>query len=337
MTANPNQINIAFFGTSDKSEPILNALKNNLTGNVKLVLCITKTDTKVGRKHELKQTGVKKWAINNGIKHIEIDNLKNDNLALVLSELKNEHIELGIIADFSIIIPTSITSIYSNKLINIHFSLLPKYRGASPVQHTILNGDKITGITYFLIDSGMDTGDILAQVSHKLDGTETTGSLQHTLFELAAEKLPQVIAEYMSGIIKPTPQQHENATYCYSPSHPKSTYIYKEDALINWSDNPEQIVRKVRAYNPWPIAWTTLDDMRTASAQKQLNMKIISDKHGRVKIYAAKLEEDSLENNTANTAGKVPQKLIINKLQVEGKKVIEWSDFVHGYCLAPSS
>ncbi len=197
------------------------------------------------------------------------------------------------------------------KLINIHFSLLPKYRGASPVQQAILNGDETTGITYYIMDKGMDTGAILQQVEYKIPANLTAGELYQKLFVLAAQKLPQVVNDYVSQIITPLPQDNARATYTYSKTHPKNTFIYKEDAKIDWNAGAAQIERQTRAYNPWPIAWTTLGDLKQV-----FHVKPDKNENLKVKIFEATVEKNELN---------------IKKIQVEGGKVLSWKEFTNGY------
>ncbi|GIW60408.1 MAG: methionyl-tRNA formyltransferase [Patescibacteria group bacterium] len=305
---------VAFFGTSDRSLPILESLNKHF----ELVLCVTKHDTKVGRKQEMKETAVKKWARDHVIRYVEIRSLKEYDLDLVLNELGKAKPAYGIVADFSYIIPESIINFFGGRLINIHFSLLPKYRGASPVQFAILNGDETTGITFLLVSKRLDAGDILSQIGYKMNGTETSGELYETLFSVAAEKLPEVIEGYKSGSIRPMPQDENNATYTYSKTHPHHTFIFKEDGLINWKNDVKSIERKIRAFNPWPIAWTYLKDLQEASnlAHGKLNFRDSVDLELTVKIYSAHLEKD---------------KLHIDKLQVEGRKIMTWEEFKNGY------
>ena len=303
---------IAFFGTSDRTVPILNSLKNSFS----LELCITKKDTFVGRKKSIRQTAVKNWAKKNTITFLEISSIKKDQ-DLIISKLKEFDIKLGVIADFSFIISEDIINFFESGLINIHFSLLPKLRGASPVQHAILNGDRVTGITFFLMDKGMDTGDILEQIEYKIPLNSNSVDLYNQLFELASVKLPLVLQKYTSGSLKPTKQDHNHATYCYSKTKPKTTLIYKEDAQIDWKEPTIQILRVVRAFNPWPVAWTTLGELQ--NNEKLVNRIVLRDAskaHLKVKIHEAHLVE--------NRVG-------ISKLQIEGKKITNWKSFKNGY------
>ncbi len=304
------KINVAFFGTSDRSISILEALSSD--EQINLILCVTKADTVVGRKHETRETEVKKWAKNKKVKFITTQSLKKD-VSDIIEQLMSSKVDLCVVADFSFIIPEELISIPRKGFINIHFSLLPKWRGASPIQFAILNGDEATGITYHLVEKGLDSGDVLHQIGYKLVGKETSGELYKKLFPLAAENLPKVIKGFSNETLKPIKQEESQATYTYSPSHPNSTFIYKEDAQINWDKTPEEIERSVRAYFPWPVAWTTLEELEKMGLKLKPAFQN-SDK--KVKILEAEVKEERLK---------------INKLQLEGKKPTDWSSFINGY------
>ncbi len=323
-------INVAFFGTSDKSTPILEVLNKNFN----LKLCVTKVDTFIGRKKERRETEVKKWAKKANIELIEIYNLKGDNLSNVIRGLIKHNIDLCIVSDFSFIIPSGIFNTPRYGMINVHFSLLPKYRGASPIQHAILNNEKTTGVTFQLINAGMDTGDILCQYTYKLRGTETTQELTHSLYELAAANVIQCTIKYVKCDIKPKKQIESDATYCISKTHPKSTLIYKEDAKLSWTDDMLNIYAKIRAFYAWPIAHTTLHDMKRHDlryntqgicfcidlAQCKIFDTAKSDLS--VKIYKAHINK---LNGCAT--------LCVDEIQVEGGNKMKWKDFVNGYAL----
>jgi len=308
------KLNVVFFGTSDRSISILKALKRNFN----LLLCVTKTDTKVGRNQEKRETAVKKWAIKNSIKFSEVSSLKDKDLEQVVKQIEKLKPDFGVVADFSYIIPPEIIKIFGTRLINIHFSLLPKYRGASPVQFSILNHDKMTGITFHIVDERMDSGNIISQIGYKICGKETSGELYDILFKIASDKLPEILEKYSLSQITPLPQDKESATYTFSKTHPKSTYIYKEDAQINWDQKPEEIERLIRSFNPWPIAWSYLKDLEKTKrlSEGKINMKETVNKNLKVKIYSSDIVEE---------------KLSIKELQIEGKNKMTWEDFKNGY------
>ncbi len=307
-------MNIAFFGTSDRSLPILKVLNQHFN----LVFCITKTDTKIGRAQKLEVPKVKIWADQNNIDCLKINSVKKQEQQIT-KELTTRKVDLGIVADFGFIITKPIIDTPKFGLINVHFSLLPKYRGASPIQFALLKGDQKTGITYYLMDDKLDTGSIIYQSEYKIKGDETSGELYAILFDKVAQELPKVITDYTQESLTHTTQNHSKASYTYSDSHPQSTYIFKEDAKINWQEPFSIIEKQVRAYNPWPISWTTLGELETG-----LNLKIkpSKDKGLKVKIHQAQLQQG---------------KLIPEKIQVEGKKIMTWKEFANGYLDKTSS
>lgn len=306
-------IKVIFFGTSDRSVPILESIKNNFD----LILCITKKDTKVGRKQVVRETQVKKWAKEESVPFLEISSLKNEDLELVSKKIDELKPDYGVVADFGYIIPKKIIDLLKNKIINVHFSLLPKYRGASPVQFAILNGDKTTGVTYYILDEKMDTGDIISQIEYKIDSNITSGELYEKLFQISAEKLPNVIEKFNSGNLNVTKQDDKKVTYTFSISHPKNTYVFKEDARIDWDLTAKKIERMVRAYNPWPIAWTTLGNLEKAKVlSENIFLKELTNKNLKVKIFRTHLEDNKLK---------------IDELQIEGKNKISWDEFRNGY------
>lgn len=301
-------INTAFFGTSDKSVPLLEQLK---TGS-NLKLCITKTDRVVGRTKEVHQTKVKEWARDNKIEVLEINSFDETTTQVVSNKLSELQITVGVVADFSFIIPKQILTIPQKGLINIHFSKLPKYRGASPVQHTILNGESETAVTYMVMGEKMDEGDIIRQLPYPVSPIATTQELYEELFIFGAKHLTAVLTDHVEGKITPTKQDGSNATYCYSPTNPKSTLIAKQDAQLNWNENPIMLYRKIRAFNPWPIAWAYIQDMQAAGYKLKPSIAGTT----KVKIISAKFENNSL----------VP--LIV---QPENKNRMDYTSFVNGY------
>ena len=206
------------------------------------------------------------------------------------------------------------------KFINVHFSLLPKYRGASPVQHSILNGDKKTGITYYILDKGMDTGPILFQIEHAISQTISAGDLYSEMFNIASSKLPYVIKEYVEGKLTPRDQDNTLATYCWSKNNPKTTFLSKEDAILEWNQSVEHLYHAIRAYNPWPISWTMLQDLENNPKIDYKNKQgVLKDKQHiskKVKIYQASISTE---------------KITPLKVQLEGKSVVDWDDFLNGY------
>jgi len=202
--------------------------------------------------------------------------------------------------------------------INIHPSLLPKYRGPTPIPAAILNQEAETGITIQRLAAEMDSGDILIQEKLLLDGRETTASLSETMAQKAAELLPIVLRGIVAGTLRARAQDHSAATYC--------SLIKKEDGLINWNKSAREIDAQMRAFDPWPLSWTT---------------------HGELRLFILKAEprrECAPEEGTGKEPGEVLGKdkdmgiliqtgrgiLAVSHLQYQWKKAMEWKAFLNG-------
>ena len=302
-------IKTIFFSTSDRMIPLLEKI-NELTD---LKLCVTKVDVKVGREKKIKENEVKQWCIKNNKKYIQIGNFKESNLNKVLAKVEEINPDLGVVVDFSFMIPSEIISIFDNKLVNIHYSLLPKYRGASPIQFAILNGDKNTGITYQIVHTEMDKGNVLMQEECKLSGKENSQELFEQLLCLNISTMSKFINLYEKKNMVETIQRKKFITYTYSPTQSTKTVIFKEDAYTKFNESPDTLERKIRAFYPKPILWSHL---KFLTNYKGLELKDSKKENLIVKIHEGKIENDEL-------------KILI--LQIEGKNKMSWKEFVNGY------
>lgn len=206
-------------------------------------------------------------------------------------KLKPDHLVLGLILDFNKIIPNQTINLFKMGIINVHFSKLPEYRGPAPVQYTILNGDKEAWITYYLINEKVDNGMILAQTCLPLDFSENTETLYQKLIEKSAVNIKKIIQDYLGGKITPQPQFGKS-----SITHKLTT----ENCQIDWTKSPVESERLIRAAYPEPTAWSFV----------QTPLK----KH--LKILKAHLEN---------------KKLVLDQVQLEGKKPVTWKQFQEGY------
>ncbi|HCC68164.1 TPA: methionyl-tRNA formyltransferase, partial [Patescibacteria group bacterium] len=203
------------------------------------------------------------------------------------------------------------------KSINVHFSLLPKYRGAVPIQKAILDGEKETGISIMLMSKGLDEGDILSTYKEKIIKKDSNQTLRKRLVKKSAEILGDTLEEWIKGKIKPKKQDSDIATYCWKKD------ISKENAQINWdSMSPEYIERMVRAFLPWPVVWTLLDGKR---------LKLFN-----VDIFQCNTDKEAgelfIEDNNLLFSTKEKNVCIkINELQVEGKKKMLAQEFINGF------
>lgn len=237
---------IIFFGTPSFVIPVL----ESLTKTLEVVAVVTTPDTVQGRKKIITPTPVKQWTLENlpSAKIFSPEQLT----AETIKQLTDLRPDLIVTAAYGKIIPQTILDIPKLGSLNIHPSLLPKYRGPSPIQTAILNGDTETGVTIMAMDAELDHGPILAQEKIDLKGDETFASLHTELFTLAAGMLAATIEQLNDGALQPTPQDESKVVWCKK--------ITKEDGYFDIENPPDKATldRMIRAFYPWPTAWTKL-------------------------------------------------------------------------------
>ena len=234
---NNMELKIVFIGTPEFGAIILKELCN---ANLKPVLVITAPDKPVGRKQILTPPPVKILAEKYNINIIQPEQILNSK-----SEILNLNPDLIVVVAFGQILPKEILEIPKYGCLNVHPSLLPKYRGPSPIQSFILNGDKKTGVTIVLMDEKIDHGQILTNSKFQITNPKITYlELHNKLAELGVKLLIETIPKWTRGEIKPRPQNHSKATY--------TKILKKQDGKIDWQKPVEYIERQVRAFNPWP-------------------------------------------------------------------------------------
>jgi len=199
--------------------------------------------------------------------------------------------------------------------INVHPSLLPKYRGPTPIPAAILNRETETGITIQRLAPEMDSGDVLAREKVPLDGRETAASLSETMAKKAAELLPGVLAGVASGRLRGEPQDHDAASYC--------SLIAKTDGLIDWNAGAPEIDARIRAYTPWPLCWTTHGDTHLFI----LKARALDSQAGRDGPSGKVLGKDANNGIIIGTGKGV---LAVRELQYRTKKALEWKAFLNG-------
>jgi len=306
---------IIFFGTPDYVIPVLDALRKKFdTSKDKTVVAVvTQAPKPTGRKQLLTYSPVDGYAFKRKIPifHSSRELLQKDIEA-----------DLGILAAYGEIIPPEVVKLFPKGILNIHPSLLPKFRGASPIQGAIALGEKETGVTIIRLDDKVDHGDIYSQFTEEILPNDTTESLRKRLFERSAEVLVTLIPAYLAGKIHPRKQDEGQATFTIrtDKAHGLIPYAYFEAALKgkslkeNWSIGftkdiglspaPDVIERFIRAMYPWPEAWTLL---RLSATEGQGR---------RLKILRAHLEDG---------------KLVPDEVQLEGKNPVSWEEFKRGY------
>lgn len=234
-------MNIVFFGTPEAALPSLERL---LASGHKIKLIVTQPDRPCGRGLKLTPPPVKKFALEHGLPFIQPEKIKKDQEALAL--IRSLSPDIIVVVAYGQILPAEIIFFPPYKAINVHFSLLPKYRGACPVAWAILNGEEKTGVTIFVLNERMDEGDILTQVEVEINPEENAGELENRLAQIGADLLVTTLANLDK--LTPQPQDHSQATYA-----PK---LDKNLGQIDWSWPAFKIDRYVRGLNPWPGTFT---------------------------------------------------------------------------------
>lgn len=235
---------IVFFGTSDVGLPILKALNSEH----EIVHVITSPDAKIGRKQELTATPIAQYAASLDIPISKPEKVKKN--VEFIAFLKSLHADIFVVVSYGKILPAELLDIPPLKTVNVHFSLLPKYRGAAPIQFALLHGEEKTGTTIFILDELVDHGPVLATQEYPIDSDDTFTSLAAKLSDVSAQLLLDILPQYEAGSIIPHVQDHQLATQTHM--------IAKEAGKINWSDQTAQeIYNMFRAYTPWPGIWTT--------------------------------------------------------------------------------
>lgn len=236
---------IVFLGTPAFAVPSLRRLVDE---GFEIAAVYTQPDRPAGRGRRPTPSPVKNVALAIGLPVRQPESLRDPS---ALAELASLHPNAGVVVAYGQILRQEVLDIPAKGVLNIHPSLLPRHRGASPIPAAILAGDRETGVTIILMDPGMDTGPVLAQRSLPINDSDTAGALTEKLAHVAAGLLAETLPRWLRGEIDPQPQDHSLAT--------KAPLLKKEHGAIDWALPAADIWRRVRAYNPWPGAYTTVD------------------------------------------------------------------------------
>jgi len=288
---------ILFFGTEDYSLIVLSRL---IEAGYSVGAVVTKPDTPKGRGHKLTAPSVKTYALSHNIPVLQPNKLKD-----IINDIKQFDLPVGILVAYGKIIPQSVIELFNPGIINIHPSLLPQYRGPSPVEATILRRDRKTGVSIMQLSKEMDAGPIYTQIPYALDFTETKPELYNTLFTIGANVLVQKLPEILSGEISPEPQNNNYATYC--------PLLSKEDGIIDpRTTTPGEAEAKVRAYLGFPRTRLSVGGYTV----------IVTKAHG------AMTKKTPLDIQCSNGAY-----LSIDELVAPSGKTMRASEFIRGYKL----
>lgn len=310
-------LRIIYMGTPQFAvEPLRALLKEGYT----ISAVVTTPDKPAGRGQQLSQSAVKQFAISNGLKVLQPQNLKDNSFVYELSSLKPH---IMVVVAFRML-PEVVWTIPSLGTFNLHASLLPNYRGAAPINWAVINGEVLTGVTTFLIDHQIDTGNILLRQEVKIDPNETAGELHDKLLPIGAQLVVKTVEQLASGNVKPIPQVHLIDKGQVPKLAPK---LFKETIKIDWSRDASSIFNFIRGLSPYPAAWSKLVD---ANGNEQS-----------VKIFKVRIVQNTTthsEVGVINTDGKTfmnvncgEGELSIEELQLAGKKNLPVKDFLLGF------
>jgi len=298
---------IVFFGTPAFAIP---ALKNLLQGPDEVVAVVTQPDREKGRGRKVIPSPVKELALQHGLTLFQPEKVREEAFQ---EKIKSLHPDLFVVVAYGQILQKSLLKIPKHGAVNIHASLLPKYRGAAPIPWAILKGERLTGVTTMMMDEGVDTGDILLQTEIPIGDEETSETLQDRLALLGAQLLLEIVRGMKAGNIHPIQQDHSKATY--------APPLKKEDGQIDWSKEAKEIDRQVRALNPWPGAFT------------EWNGQLL-------KIYKGEVREETSERKAGIVSwvgsdfievGTGKDSFLIKEVQLEGKRRMSVRDFLAGH------
>ncbi len=290
-------------GTPDFAVPTLRALYPSQ----QIVGVYTQPDRPAGRGRHLAISAVKAEAIRYNLPVFQPKSLRP---ATAVDELRAVEPELIVVAAYGLILPQGVLDIPIHGCLNVHASLLPKYRGASPIASAILAGESETGITIMLMDAGLDTGPMLSQRAIPIADGDTTGTLEQKLSVVGAELLMETLPRWIGGEITPQPQDESRATL--------TRLIRKEDGLIDWSSSAYDIVRRLRAFDPWPGTFTVwrrqpLKILRAVAQPFGAPMACAFKRNGSILVGAG---EGSVE---------------LRAVQLAGKRAMTIAEFVRGH------
>lgn len=299
---------VVYFGSSEYGIATIEAILQD--GRYELVGVVSQNDKPVGRKQIVTPTPVSAWALEHGVELLRPTSWKKDLEAL--EKLKGLKADVGVLSYYGKILPQNVLDVFPDGIINIHPSMLPKYRGATPGPGVILNGEKKSGVSIMKLVQEMDAGPVLTQEEFDVYETEIPESYYKKGFEIGNRILIEVLPKYLSGELKPWEQDNSQASY--------SGPLTRDNGKIDWNNSAIEIERMIRAYTPWPGTWTEVwvDNDGKIHFEKEMAERLDlpfenRDWDGvhrkRLKILSAVMEKD---------------KLVLDQVQVEGDKPLSF-------------
>ncbi|WP_366921591.1 methionyl-tRNA formyltransferase [Metallumcola ferriviriculae] len=307
-------VQIVFMGTPDFAVPTLEKLIE--TGE-KISTVVTQPDRRQGRGKKLKPSPVKRFAQKNNFPVMQPEELNAD----AISQLEALAPDVIVVVAYGQLLPEKVLNIPTYGCLNVHASLLPKYRGAAPIHRAIINGEKESGVSIMRMERGMDTGPILAQRKVTITETMTTGELHDSLAEIGAQLLAETLAKIAE--VSPVTQQDSEATY--------ADKISKADEKLNWNRSAADIVNLVRGMNPWPGTYTTLEDKRLKIFDAELfpYRPMVKEKSNKCRPEPGMILEIVPTGIVVATGD--DNAVLVTRVQPPGKQKMPTADFLRGY------
>lgn len=300
---------VVFMGTPDFAVPALQALID--ASDFAVVGVVTQPDRPAGRGKQLQQSPVKELALQHGIEVFQPEKLRGEE---AMAKLRSWYPHFHIVAAYGQILKQAVLDLPEFGSINVHASLLPRWRGAAPIQAAILAGDAVTGITIMQMDAGLDTGPMLSWESVEILPYDTGETLHNKLAAIGGPLLVKTLRGFLTGEILPQQQDDRLVTY--------ASRINKEEGKINWADSAVAIDRRVRAFNAWPGAFTTLNGQML---KLHLGLPLAGNPHhltlGQISIH---------DSDAPLVIGTGDGRYAPSRLQLEGRKAIGILDFLNG-------
>ncbi len=302
-------MNIVFMGTPEFALPTLEKIYNS---SHSILSVVTQPDRPKGRGQKNYSSPIKNFSNDNNIPLLQPENVNTQDFINLLSKNRPDYI---IVVAFGQILHENLLKVPLQFCINLHSSLLPKYRGAAPINRAILNGDSISGVTTMIMDKGMDTGDILLNQEILIEKNDDAKSLHDKLSESGGELVIKTLARLKNNNLLPIPQNSELATYA-----PK---LKKEESLLNWQLDANDIFNRIRGLTPWPGTHTFYNGKRLSILKGEVIPGEPSDRPG----FVERITDSGIEVGTGKN------RLKIIELKPEGKKAMSVKSFLSGYII----
>lgn len=296
---------VVFMGTPIFSVPILQML---IESDYEVVGVVTQPDKPVGRKRIITPTPIKKLAVEKNIDVFQPEHIKDDYQKII-----DWNPDIIVTAAYGQIIPKELLDYPKYHCINVHASLLPKYRGGAPIHKSIIDGNEQTGITIMYMEEKMDSGDIISQKIVDIDIKDNVGTLHDKLSLTGAKLLIDTLPNIFSGNTNPRKQDQSEVTYSWN--------IKREDERVVWTRDGEDIYNQIRGLNPWPGAYTTIDNIIVKIWEANTITIIHNQNPGKI----IRVIDDGIVVSTGNTTS-----ILIKELQISGKKRMKASDYIKG-------